>query len=304
MVIFLNSSIFVPSHITGFFEIIDDSEPLKKGSRGAGVVLDQGVQTNITIEDGSGTSTVKVKGKSKSKLASISYKTIELLKNYYKIDDKNIEIDHEFQIPVGTGFGISAACALGTSLGIARTLKLPLTYNQAASIAHLTEIEMKSGLGDVIAEITGGLVLRLKEGAPGFGRTDKIILDRDAGSRSLDEYYIISKTLGEIETSSVIEDPIWKEKINQTGKDLMSKLLEKPDIETFFKLSRKFAEETSLMNAEVKEVVDILEEETIGASMAMLGNTAFALSQTPDTSVDNVIVSKIDNMGCRFVNTE
>lgn len=302
--IFLNSSIFVPSHITGFFEIIDDSEPLKKGSRGAGVVLDQGVQTNITIEDGSGTSTVKVKGKSKSKLASISYKTIELLKNYYRIDDKNIEIDHEFQIPVGTGFGISAACALGTSLGIARTLKLPLTYNQAASIAHLTEIEMKSGLGDVIAEITGGLVLRLKEGAPGFGRTDKIILDRDEGSRSLDEYYIISKTLGEIETSSVIEDPIWKEKINQTGKDLMSKLLEKPDIETFFKLSRKFAEETSLMNAEVKEVVDILEEETIGASMAMLGNTAFALSQTPDTSVDNVIVSKIDNLGCRFVNTE
>ena len=304
MVIFLNSSIFVPSHITGFFEIIDDSEPLKKGSRGAGVVLDQGVQTNITIEDGSGTSAVKVNGKSKSKLASISYKTIELLKNYYKIDDKNIEIDHEFQIPVGTGFGISAACALGTSLGIARTLKLPLTYNQAASIAHLTEIEMKSGLGDVIAEITGGLVLRLKEGAPGFGRTDKIILDRDVGSRSLDEYYIISKTLGEIETSSVIEDPIWKEKINQTGKDLMSKLLEKPDIETFFKLSRKFAEETSLMNAEVKEVVDILEEETIGASMAMLGNTAFALSQTPDTSVDNVIVSKIDNLGCRFVNTE
>lgn len=304
MVIFLNSSIFVPSHITGFFEIIDDSEPLKKGSRGAGVVLDQGVQTNITIEDGSGTSAVKVKGKSKSKLASISYKTIELLKNYYRIDDKNIEIDHEFQIPVGTGFGISAACALGTSLGIARTLKLPLTYNQAASIAHLTEIEMKSGLGDVIAEITGGLVLRLKEGAPGFGRTDKIILDRDVGSRSLDEYYIISKTLGEIETSSVIEDPIWKEKINQTGKDLMSKLLEKPDIETFFKLSRKFAEETSLMNAEVKEVVDILEEETIGASMAMLGNTAFALSQTPDTSVDNVIVSKIDNLGCRFVNTE
>ena len=304
MVIFLNSSIFVPSHITGFFEIIDDSEPLKKGSRGAGVVLDQGVQTNITIEDGSGTSTVKVKGKSKSKLASISYKTIELLKNYYRIDDKNIEIDHEFQIPVGTGFGISAACALGTALGIAKTLKLPLTYNQAASIAHLTEIEMKSGLGDVIAEITGGLVLRLKEGAPGFGRTDKIILDRDVGSRSLDEYYIISKTLGEIETSSVIEDPIWKEKINQTGKDLMSKLLEKPDIETFFKLSRKFAEETSLMNAEVKEVVDILEEETIGASMAMLGNTAFALSQTPDTSVDNVIVSKIDNLGCRFVNTE
>lgn len=301
MVIFLKSSVFVPSHITGFFEIIDNKDPIIKGSRGAGIVLDQGVQTNVTIEEGSGTVDIKINGKSKSKLASISYKTIELIKNNYKIEDKDIHIDHEFQIPIGTGFGVSAACALGTSLAVAKTLNLPLTYNQAGSIAHLTEIEMKSGLGDVIAEITGGLVIRLKEGAPGFGRTDKLILDVDNQNKSLNEYYIISKTLGEIETSSVIEDPIWKEKINQTGKDLLGKLLGKPDILTFFKLSRKFAEETSLMSPELKEVVDILEEETIGASMAMLGNTAFALSETPDTSVDNVIVSKIDNLGCRFM---
>jgi len=33
----------------------------------------------------------------------------------------------------------------------------------------------------------------------------------------------------------------------------------------------------------------------------MLGNTAFALSKTPDTSVEGVIVSKVDNLGCRFL---
>jgi len=199
----LKSSLFVPSHITGFFQIIPDLDPLRKGSRGAGIVLDKGVITDVSIEDGDGVDVI-INGESDSKLSSITYKTIDLIKKRFTIVNEKITINHEFQIPVGSGFGVSAACALGTSLGIVKALKLPLTYNRAASIAHLAEIEMKSGLGDVIAEITGGLVLRLKEGAPGYGRTDRILPGR---SRGVDEYYIISKTLGEIETSTIIEDP-------------------------------------------------------------------------------------------------
>jgi pantoate kinase len=293
----LKSSLFVPSHITGFFQIIPDLDPLRKGSRGAGIVLDKGVITDVSIEDGDGVDVI-INGESDSKLSSITYKTIDLIKERFPIVDGKIIINHEFQVPVGSGFGVSAACALGTSLGIVKALKLPLTYNRAASIAHLAEIEMKSGLGDVIAEITGGLVLRLKEGAPVYGRTDRILPGRSEGG---DGYYIISKTLGEIETSTIIEDPYWQKKINQTGETLLGELLEKPDIHNFFKLSRRFAEETSLMNSQLKEVVDILEEETLGASMAMLGNTAFALSEIPDTSLDDVIISKIDDMGCRFL---
>lgn len=292
----MKSSLFVPSHITGFFQIIDHLDPLRKGSRGAGIVLDKGVLTDVFIEDGEGVEVI-INGELDSKLSSITFKTIDLIKERFQLDSKKINISHEFQIPVGSGFGVSAACALGTSMGIVKALKLPLTYNKAASIAHLAEIEMKSGLGDVIAEITGGLILRLKEGAPGYGRTDKILPDLTDG----DGYYIISKTLGEIETSSIIEDPYWKKKINQTGKTLLHELLEKPDIQNFFKLSRRFAEETSLMSSELKEVISILEEETLGASMAMLGNTAFALSETPDTSLDGVIISRIDDRGCRFL---
>ncbi len=296
----MKSSIFVPSHITGFFEIIDHLDPLRKGSKGAGIVLDKGVLTDVLVKDGEGVD-VKINGKSDSKLSSITYKTIDLIKERFQLDGKKIRISHEFQIPVGAGFGVSAACALGTSLGLVRALELPLTYNKAASIAHLAEIEMKSGLGDVIAEITGGLVLRLKEGSPCYGRVDKIIPDLTSQNRSDDECYIITKTLGEIETSSIIEDPFWQKKINQTGETLLGELLERPDIHNFFKLSRRFAEETSLMSPELGELVDILEEETMGASMAMLGNTAFALSETPDTSLDGVMVSRIDDVGCRFL---
>jgi pantoate kinase len=290
----MKCSIFVPGHITGFFQIIDHPNPLYKGSRGAGVVLNKGIITELKIEDGAEDVKVKINGKSDPKNASITYKTIDLIKNRFKLEDKKINIKHEFQVPISTGFGTSAACALGTSLAMTKTLNLPLTFNKAASFAHLAEIEMKSGLGDVMAEITGGIVLRLIEGSPGIGMADKIIEKNS-------EVFIISKTLGEIETSKIIEDPYYKKRINQTGRKLLDELIKMPDLKTFIKLSRKFAEETSLMNSELHELVEIFDEETMGASMAMLGNTVFALSKTPDISVEDVLISKIDNLGCKFI---
>ena len=331
----MKCSVFAPSHITGFFEIIDNLDPLKMGSRGAGVALDSGVTTDVEITEGSGI-IVKINGKNDPKNASITYKTLDLIKKQFidqfnigtdnnahiklnnnelndenGLDDKNdfderlddlftdkkISIEHKVNVPIGAGFGTSAAFALGTSIGIARTMNMPITYNKAASIAHLAELEMGSGLGDVIAEICGGIVLRLKEGAPGVGNVDKIL----DGSDSENNLFVVAKSLGEIETSSIINDPSYKKKINQTGKNLLFEILKNPSPEFFMKLSRKFSEETQLMNDEVLEVVNVLQDETLGASMAMLGNTAFAISKSPDTSVEGALVSKIDSCGCRFV---
>ena len=145
----MNCSIFVPSHITGFFEILDNDNPLKKGSRGAGVVMDKGVITNIKITDGNGVQ-IKINGKTDVRNATITEKTVEIIKRDYNLDDKKIIITHDVDVPIGAGFGTSASFALGASLGISKILDLPLTFNKAAQIAHLAEVEMKSGLGDVI----------------------------------------------------------------------------------------------------------------------------------------------------------
>jgi pantoate kinase len=197
------------------------------------------------------------------------------------------------EIPIGAGYGTSAACALGTALAIAKILELDITFNNAASMAHLAEIEMNSGLGDVVAEVNGGITFRLKEGAPGVAVMDKMILANDL--------YVISKSLGGIETSKIIGDPIHKKRINTTGRHMLKELLKSPNPETFLKLSKKFAIETRLLSSEVMDLIGILEDETIGASMAMLGNTAFALSKTPDTSIKGAIISKIDSDGCKFL---
>lgn len=289
----MNCSVFVPSHITGFFEIIDNENPLKKGSRGAGVVMDKGVITDVKLS-GKGIN-IKINGKDDPKNITITQKVIEIIKRDYNLDFEKISINHKVEVPIGAGFGTSAAFALGTTLAISNIFNLPLTFNKAAQIAHLAELEMSSGLGDVIGEISGGIVLRLKEGAPGIGVTDRLILKESP------ELYVISKTFGEIKTSDIIEDSVHKERINSIGRDLLLKLIKKPEPQNFMKLSRKFAEKTELMNNDVLETVEILEEETLGASMAMLGNTAFAISETQDTSVENTLVAKLNYSGLRFL---
>lgn len=290
----MKSSVFVPSHITGFFEILDNENPLKKGSRGAGVVMDKGVVTKVKIIDGMGLE-IRVNGKNDPRNASITEKTLEILKNNFDLEDRKIKIEHDVQVPIGAGFGTSAAFAIGTSMGISKILDLPLTFNKAGQFAHLAEVEMKSGLGDVIGEISGGIVLRTKGGAPGVGITDKIVLNDPEG------LFVISKTFGEINTADIIEDPYHKRRINEMGRNLLQELIKDPKPRKFMELSRNFAENTGLMSSEVKETVEILENETIGASMAMLGNTAFAISKSKDTSIDDAIVAKVDHVGCRFL---
>ena len=297
----MKCSVFAPSHITGFFEIIDHPDPLKRGSCGAGVAMDKGVVTNLRIVEDNQlnclNAIVRINGKEDAKNTSITFKTLELMEREFSIknllEDIILQIDHELDVPIGAGFGTSAACALGTALAVAKILELDITFNKAASMAHLAEIEMKSGLGDVVAEVNGGITLRLKEGTPGFAVTDKLILE--------DDLYVISKSLGGIETSEIIGDPIHKKRINYTGRDMLNELLKNPDPETFLKLSKRFAIETGLLINEVLEIINILEDETLGASMAMLGNTAFALSKTPDTSLNDVIIARIDSYGCRFL---
>jgi len=264
------------------------------------VTLNQGVYTKINIEDVNGSFEVKIStnGKRHFQKDSISQKTVDLiLEKFSGMEwyDKKIDIQHQVNVPFEAGFGASAGLALGTALGISKLMELPLTFNQASAVAHQAEVEMKTGLGDVIGEVCGGIPLRIKPGAPGIGKTDKI-LNRYANN----ELFVIAKNLGNIETSTILNNPEIVKEINKVSRDLLAKLLLKPQISYLMQLSLKFARETGLMDPEIMEIVEILADETIGASMAMLGKTAFAISESPDISVDNVMITKIDYCGCRF----
>ncbi len=285
--------VFVPAHITGFFEIVTNDNPILKGSRGAGIALDKGVITETTVEDGSGNIFIKLNDERDMK-NTISPQAINVIKNQYRIDlsEYDITVNHETSLPISAGFGTSAGFALGVAYTLPKLLGLNISFNKSGELAHLTEISESSGLGDVISEMHGGLVIRLKEGSPVIAKIDKIPITQPT--------YVITKTLSALNTGDIIENPVYQKRINESGKKLLNLLLSNPSIENFIKLSRQFAENAELINPELREILDIMDEESMGSSMAMLGNTAFCLSDTPDINIEKCIKTRINTSGIKY----
>lgn len=306
-------SVFVPSHITGFFSIFDNENHLLKGSLGAGVLLDKGVITEIdSNDDGSSGLSIMINGKKDDYNEVIILKTIELMDKELNKDEisfnlENIIIKQTIQVPIGCGFGTSAASAIGTAICINEHFNLGLSIGECSQYAHLAEVTLGTGLGDVIAELSKGIVLRTKVGAPGYGEAKSIVPHEKTGFGVFEslksDFYVITKTLGEISTASIIEDPKHKKLITQVGMEIGEEFNKKDDgivigskfknkfnvavdsefneeetIRKFMNASLKFAKKTHLINDELQKIVHQLHGRVLGSSMAMLGNTVFAIA--------------------------
>lgn len=283
-------NVFVPSHITGFFNICHNENPYINGSEGCGILLDKGVKT--TIKKTNKENSIIINGKIDHDHDLIILNTIDLIKKQYNIEG-NFKIKQNIEVPIGSGFGTSASSALGTSIGLKELFNLEMSIIEAGQIAHLGEISLSTGLGDVIAEMSKGIVLRVKPGAPGYGKTE---YDEE-------DLYVISKTLGEIDTSSIINDPLHKEKINEFGLAMKEKYQKNRTYKNFIECSFEFSKKTQLLSSELLKIINDFNEFTIGASMAMLGNTAFGLSENKvDLNDNNTFISKIDNTGIKINN--
>ncbi len=290
----MRTSAFVPGHITGFFKPMLNDDPLKSGSTGCGLVISKGVFTNVVAREASEDSINIFLDGEEGKYPVSLYAAKEVLKKA----DGNYKVDvyHESEIPISQGFGASGAGALGTSIALSDALKLPFTLNECGAIAHKAEVVNGTGLGDVLAQSSGGMVLRLSPGAPGIGIIDKIPCDLN----------IVAWTVGPpFETKNVLKDEGKRKKLASLSEKSMKLLLKHPDPENFLHASRRFALDSGLMSDAVRTAVKILEEENIPASMAMLGNTIFTLTRDPK-SLENILeqsmmVAEIDTLGGRQI---
>lgn len=270
---------FAPAHITGFFYVHDDAEPLRMGSCGCGFTLEVGVCTTAWP---AGRTEVYIDGKPSE--APTTRTVIELLA------DRPVHVESELDIPVGGGFGASGAGAFSTALAINDALGLGRTYNELSYIAHVAEVKNMTGLGDVAGMSLGGGIIRLAPGAP-------FMLDRIPMS-ARDIYCVY---FGPISTKGVLSDAVEKARINESGKRCLNKLLKKPTFEHFMSLSREFSVETGLISERALDAVEAAEAFGGMASMAMLGDTVF--STTPDglSGLGKVMKSKISLCGARSI---
>ena len=259
---------FVPSHITGFFKIHKNKDILQTGSTGAGITLNKGVITTITKGDNE----IYFNNK-KINLCP----TMEVIKQC-PID--NYKISHKSDFPLSSGLGVSGACALGVA-------NLLNKNNNSLEMAHISEVKCGTGLGDVIAQHTKGFVVRELPGAPNFKtqKVQKILI------KNINNYNVVVEILGKKETSAIINNPQWIEKINKISDELLLRLLKNPTLHNFMDLSYHFAKNTGLATDKIINICDDLSF-TVGASQAMLGNTIFCICENKDL---NDVLSILNN---------
>jgi pantoate kinase len=242
---------FAPASITCFFSTVIKDDPLLSGSVGVGITLNVGVKAKVSK------SGIRVNGQ-QWEFPTVQY-VIEKLGC-----DAGVEISMD--VPAGCGFGMSGASALSTAFELNRAFNLGKSFLQLADIAHEAEVVSRTGLGDVVCQSYGGVVVRKTAASP-----SKSIIDR-----FLWDYELDFLVMGSISTEEVLKDDKIRERINRTGRKCLSEFLKKPSLENLFDLSKKFSIETGLMDDDLVDVVEAVEADGGKASMVMLGKAVFA----------------------------
>lgn len=259
-------TVFVPGHVTGFFSSHPDDDPSKAGSRGAGLTLTDGVTVRLTPDRHSRTT---LNG------AEITVEPVEHVRETLSAPAR---VEATTDLPLGAGFGVSGALALGTALAANQAFDRQLSENELIGVAHAAEVRSGTGLGDVVAQARGGVPIRLEPGGPEHNRLDGV----PASSRI--EYV----TFGELSTESVLSGDT--DRLSDAGLESLSILLEEPTLPTLLFASRRFAREADLLTDRVREAVEDVSAVGGEASMAMLGRTVFALgSGLSDAGYDPAI---------------
>ena len=278
-----------PAHITGFFAICEHPNPLYKGSIGCGLVLDAGCVTEVADAHGQGSGArIMINGKPDE--AQTTRYVLDRLAGVAELS-----VTTTFEMPVGCGLGASAAGALSTALALNELLKLSMTVHEAARVAHCAEVVNSTGLGDVIAETSGGVVIRTKPGPPGIGVIDRVPARRETVS------YVV---LGTKPTRSVLAEggETTRRRITEAGKEALNLLLRKPTLENFMLLSHDFALRIELISDACKDALEAVRAEGKVASVAMLGETIFVIGESEALhEFGTVRASSISNCGARVL---
>lgn len=266
----------VPGHVTGLFTVERGNDPKATGSRGGGLTLEAGVE--VSVEPSSETTVLMGE-------ESID---LEAAKRVLENLGESATVEVETDLPLGVGFGLSGGIALGTALAANETFDLARSTNELVTVAHVADVEAGTGLGDVVAQARGGIVLRTAAGAPGHGSLDGI----PGGGRI--EYLV----LGELSTPDILADR--PDRISRAGRRALDRLEKTPTRSTFMEASRSFTEETGLATSSIQSVLDAVEDAGGTAAMAMLGETVFGFGTVLSDAGYDPSVTRVGHTGARL----
>ena len=267
---------FAPGNISCVFKVIPHADAARMHSLGMGFTVTEGVE--VTVSEHHETE-VLFNGQ------RINFPTVRAVVNRLtqNSDITGAKVNITSPLPLGCGFGLSGAAALATAYALNELLHLHKDAETLAMIAHVAEVENRTGLGDVCSQYHGGCLVKLKEGAP-------LVADR----LPIAEQPIYYRYFGPIQTSEVLGNREQTARINRAADvalDVLQTLTSanagvpvtesvRGSNELFnacFAVSKRFSVESGLLSdVQVIDTIAQIEAEGGVASMIMLGNGVFS----------------------------
>jgi len=217
----------------------------------------------------------------------------------------SVEVKHHVEVPIGAGFGTSAAGAVGVALALCKAINLSLTYQDIGRIAHVAEVRCKTGLGTVSGILFGGCVIVLEPGAPNHGSVDRIPITPD--------YHIVAGVFQPRLTSEFLKSTKKRAIINKMGQKTFESILAEPSLENFMHSCKEFALKTGLATKCVIKLMAAAETAgAVGAAQNMLGEAVHALVRKDKVKgvvevfekvlpPDKIVVAEVSLQGAQLV---
>ncbi|MBE8539027.1 pantoate kinase [Geoglobus acetivorans] len=246
---------FVSASITAFFSSKISDSPETTGSYGVGFTIDKGVRAEISEKEG-----VYLNGE------RVDFPTVSYVLE--KLGGRGVELFSD--VPISSGFGVSGASALATAIEVSMGKNLGHSFLELADLAHEAEVVNLTGLGDVVTQSHGGIVVRISPGCPSRAKVVRYL-------HRADVKFLV---MGTLPTRDILSDEIKRKNINRLGKSLLKDFLKKPLMDCVFELSKKFAVESGLADEDVIDAIEAVESAGGKAGMVMLGKTVFAMDDS------------------------
>jgi pantoate kinase len=206
-----------------------------------------------------------------------------------------VEVFLETPVPLGCGFGISAASCLATAFALARRFGQEQSRQELGTIALRAEIRHRTGIGDPITQITGGVVLRRWRTGPFDCQALNLV---PAASPPL--FY---RAFGPLSTKAVLSDPPLVRRLADAGMRCLGWLEEHQagvTLEDILERSLEFAEGVGLVtDPRVCGAIADVQRRQGKATMVMLGQSVLA-SRLPADAAD-WRECRIDWQGTRYL---
>jgi pantoate kinase len=212
-------------------------------------------------------------------------------------------------VPLGCGFGISAASSLTTAFALARRFSLEKSRWELGEIVLRAEIQHRTGIGDPVTQLFGGIVLRRWRTGP----FDAQSLTGDPGQRSTAApatskglnlaaplYY---RVFGPLSTKEVLSNPPLLQRLAEEGRaslDWLERHEQTFTLEQLLERSLAFSRNSGLVtDARVVGAIEDAKRNQGVATMVMLGQSV--LADRPSQEATGWRECRIDRQGTRYI---